>query len=231
MSQARQTRYTADAQKRMSFIEWRSTLYTTPSFRNRVSGIIAGNKVNYHCAKEIGDAIIRRKGILLEATKSHLANDVWCAVPSQAQPSHSFKYVLDGGALLHRITWHIGDTYEKISQDYSNYVTKKYGQAVVVFDGYHAGPSMKDCTHRRRVGCQGRKVIFNTSMKLQMKKKEFLSNRENKQSLLALLGDKLCVSGCEVQHATRDADLLIVQTAVTLAGDCGTVLSCGRVHT
>ena len=62
MSQARQTRYTADAQKRMSFIEWMSTLYTTPSFRNIVSGIIAGNKVNYRCAKEIGDAIIRRKG-------------------------------------------------------------------------------------------------------------------------------------------------------------------------
>ena len=118
------------------------------------------------------------KDILLEATKSHLANDVWSAVPSQAQPSHNFKYVLDGGALLHRITWQIGDTYEKISQDYSNYVTKKYGQAVVVFDGYHAGPSMKDSTHQRRVGCQGQKVMFYTSMKLHMKKKKSFSPTE-----------------------------------------------------
>ena len=70
--------------------------------------------------------------------KSHLANSIWSAVPFQAQPSHNFKYVLDGGALLHRITWQIGDTYEKISQDYSNYVTKKYGQAMVVFAGYRA---------------------------------------------------------------------------------------------
>ena len=101
--------------------------------------------------------------------KSHLANSIWSAVPSQAQPSHSFKYVLDGGALLHRITWQIGDTYEKISQDYNNYVTKKYGQAMVVFAGYRA--IKKDCTDRRRVGCQGRKVMFNTFMKLQMKKK------------------------------------------------------------
>ena len=38
------------------------------------------------------------------------------------------------------------------------------------------------------------------------------------------MGDKLCVYGCEVQHATSDADLLIVQTAVTLARLCETAL-------
>ena len=57
-----------------------------------------------------------------------------------------------------------------------------------------------------------------------MKKKEFLSNQENNQMFLVLLGDTLCVSGCKVQHATSDADLLIVQTAVTLAGECETAL-------
>ena len=67
-------------------------------------------------------------------------------------------------------------------------------------------------------------MIFNTSMKLQMKKKTFISSQENKQRFIALLGDKLCVSRCVVQHATSDADLLIVQTAVTLAGDCEAVL-------
>ena len=156
-------------------------------------------------------SFIRRKG---HPPRSHEITSSKCylvAVPSQAQPSHNFKYVLDGG-VLHCITWHIGNTYEKISQDYSNYVTKKYGQAVVVFDGYQAGSSTKDSTDRRRIGCQGQKVILNMSMKLQMKR------------FFALLGDKLCISECEVQHATRDADLLIVQTAMTLAGDGDAVL-------
>ena len=70
------------------------------------------------------------------------------------KPSHNnFNFVLDSGALLHRISWQIGDTYEKIMQNYCIYVTKKYGQAVVAFDGYQAGPSTNECTHRRRVGC------------------------------------------------------------------------------
>ena len=64
------------------------------------------------------------------------------------------------------------------------------------------------------LGCQGWKVIFNMSMKLQIKKTDFLSKLENKRKFHSLLGDKLCVSGCEVQHATSDADVLIVQTAV-----------------
>ena len=34
-------------------------------------------------------------------------------------------------------------------------MTKKYGQAVVVFDGYKAGSSTKDCTYRRRFRLSG----------------------------------------------------------------------------
>ena len=36
----------------------------------------------------------------------------------------------------------------------------------------------------------------------------------NKHKFHSLLGVKLCVSGCEVQHATSDADVLIAYTAV-----------------
>ena len=38
---------------------------------------------------------------------------------------------------------------------YINYVTKYYGQAVVVFDGDKAGASTKDSTHHRGAGCEG----------------------------------------------------------------------------
>ena len=95
-------------------------------------------------------------------------------------------------------------------------MTKHYGHAVVVFDGYGAGPSTKDSMHQRRTGCEGRKVTFNLSMKLQLKKDDFLSNKENKQRFLGLLGEHRAMRGCEIAHATVDADVPIVQAAVTV---------------
>lgn len=157
------------------------------------------------------------KDMLLEANKSQLADAIRSAVPFNPPPAESFIYILDGGSLVHRIPWAIGDTYGKILEDYCNYVTKHYKKAVIVFDGYDDGPSTKDATHKRRVGNEGRKVVFNAAMKLQLKKKEFLSNKENKQRIIGLLGEKLSESGCDVLHAPGDADVLIVETAVGLA--------------
>jgi 5'-3' exonuclease len=169
-------------------------------------------------------ALFEGTGKLLKAVKAQLADAIWSEVPYNPAPCQNITYVLDGGALLHRIPWQLGETYDKILQDYTRYVTKHYGQAVVVFDGYEAGPSTKDSTHQRRVECEGRKVTFHLSTKLQLKKKEFLSNKENKQRFLELLGDALAKEGCEVIHARGDADTLIVQTAVRISEDRETVL-------
>ena len=47
----------------------------------------------------------------------------------------------------------------------------------------------KDCTHRHQGGgSEGRKVLFTKEMTLQLKKKDFLSNKETKQSYIGLLG-------------------------------------------
>ena len=102
-------------------------------------------------------------------------------------------------------------------------MTKHYGQAVVVFDGYEAGPSTKDSTHERRTGCEGRKVTFNLSMKLQLEKDDFLSNKENKQRFLGLLGEHLAMGGCEIAHATGPADVPIEQAPVTVSETCEAV--------
>jgi len=100
----------------------------------------------------------------------------------------SLKYVVDGGALVQRIPWQVGvwGTHDKILQSYVSYVTKHYGQAVVVFDGYAAGPSTKDCTHHRPGGgSEGRKVVFNKDMTLQLKRKTFCPIRRlNKATLV-----------------------------------------------
>jgi len=51
-----------------------------------------------------------------------------------------------------------------------------------------------------------------------------LSNKETKQSYIGLLGKRLSESGCDVLYAEGDADLLIVQTAVTMSNTCPVVL-------
>ena len=84
----------------------------------------------------------------------------------------SLKYVIDEGTLVQRIPWQVRDTCNKILQSYVKYVTKHYGQAVVIFDSYAAGPSTKDCTrHRPGGGSKGRKVVFNKDKTLQLKRK------------------------------------------------------------
>ena len=119
-------------------------------------------------------ALFESKDMLLEADKPNLANAIWSAVPSVAYPdlNDSLKYVLDGGTLVQCIPWQVKDTCKKILQSYVKYVTKHYGQAVVIFDGYAAGPSTKDCTHHRPGGGnKGRKVVFNKDKTLQLKRK------------------------------------------------------------
>ena len=110
---------------------------------------------------------------------------------------------------MHRIPWTRGATFSSIIDSHTNYVLKKYGKAVVVFDGYTAA-STKDMAHKRRAkGKQGPTVSFTNEMVLTVAKDVFLSNFANKQNFLQQLGNGLQVAGCEVYHALSDADVLI----------------------
>ena len=123
------------------------------------------------------------------------------------------------------IAWTVGATYDQICEQYSAYVIRKYGRAIVVFDRYSDTPSTKDCAHMRRSGGTiGATVQFTPSMALQTKKEEFLSNKQNKQRFIALLSKRLEQAGCEIHQARGDADVLIVQTALTSAAERETVL-------
>lgn len=119
---------------------------------------------------------------------------------------------------------HEGQHTKRLCSVYRGYVSKKYGEAVVVFDGYE-GKSTKDMTHqRRRKGQAGETVTFTIDMQLTMKKDQFLANKTNKQQFINMLGDHLEMSKCEVHHSPGDADLLIVQKAVESATKVNTVL-------
>ena len=74
-----------------------------------------------------------------ESDKPTLADAIWKLskpnVPVDI-PDNGIQYVLDGGALLQCIPWSRGSTYRDIFRQYTEYVTRKYGDTKIVFDGY-----------------------------------------------------------------------------------------------
>jgi hypothetical protein len=154
-----------------------------------------------------------------------LADAIWALLtPDLPGITGQVQYVLDGGALVQRIPWTRGSTYYYICRLYTEYVTRKYGEAIVVFDGYE-GTSTKDMTHQRRAGGRtGATVTFDEDMPVTMKKDEFLANNTNKQQFINMLSGHLQKKNCQTYHAPGDADLLIVQKAVESATTTNTVL-------
>ena len=59
-----------------------------------------------------------------------------------------FKYVIDGGALLHKISWGKNEPYSTILLRYFTYVDTRYPKATIVFDGYESPLSTKDTQSR-----------------------------------------------------------------------------------
>lgn len=170
-------------------------------------------------------ALFESRGVMRKANKSSLATALWSPSMAADLSVENSVYVLDGGALLHRIPWTMGTTWEDICNTYTRYVTGKYDKAVVVFDGYSDAPSTKDCAHSSRTGGSvGVPVHCSKQLTLQIKKEEFLSNKENKQRFIYMLAEKLEQAGCEVHHADGDADVLIIQTALASASRQDTFL-------
>jgi len=133
--------------------------------------------------------------------------------------------VLDGGSLLHRLKWTDGRTYSSIADDYASFTGKHYGKATIVFDGYFGGPSTKDNTHLRRAQKHvSNKVNVTEVTKFVGKKEDFLSNDENKQTLIKLISDRMRDTGCHVIQAEGDADLDIVKAAVSMSSEKTTAL-------
>jgi hypothetical protein len=167
-------------------------------------------------------ALFESSGLLREATKSKLAE----SLPHQKKPTldDDSKYVLDGGSLLHRIPWRKGDTFRQICETYSEYVCRHFAESIVVFDGYGSGPTTKDQVHlRRSSGIIGPEVHnLSPDKRLSFSKDVFLSNNSNKQAFVYLLSEALEASGCNVLHATGDADTLIVRTALKTSIDSNT---------
>ena len=158
--------------------------------------------------------------------KAVLPNAIWtCLPPDIAGPTGEVQHMLDGGTLLHRITWPHGfPTYQDICALYCDYLSRNFGPAIVVFDGYRI-PSTKYTTHQRRTGGKvGTEDTFTGDMKLTMSKDVFLSNVADKHNFIDMLSHYLQLAGCLTEHAEEDVDLLIEQTAVQSAATKNTLL-------
>ena len=126
------------------------------------------------------------------------------------------KYVLDGGSLLHKVPWTIGHTFAQICQAYVTYIKKRYGNCpTIVFDGGYDAASTKDAAHVRRAKVRIEKTVrLHLNNQFSMSKSNFLLSKGNKQNLRVMLGDELTETGITVNHASGDADILIVQSAI-----------------
>ena len=51
---------------------------------------------------------------------------------------NNYSYVMDGGALLHRLCWVKGSSFKKIAESYVQCVRRHYGKCYIVFDGYES---------------------------------------------------------------------------------------------
>ena len=165
--------------------------------------------------------------MLRQPQKPALADALWTKLTPEAktQPKGNVQYVLDGGALLHRVPWPRGSpTYKVVCELYCTYVERKYGKAIVVFDGYNEMSAKAMTQQRRASGKAASTVTFTENMSVTLKKDNFLSNPKNKQRFLSMLSEALQNVGCITHHANGDADLLIVKTAVESARTSTTVL-------
>ena len=162
------------------------------------------------------------------ANKAALADAIWalgeCHTTNNTLVNTEI-YDLDDGFLLQRLPWPPRATFNGLCHLYTDYVAKNYSNSVVVFDGYETGPSTKDNMHlRRSSGKIGAEVHFKEDMILQSKKDDFLANVISKQQFIYLLSEKFQQAECTTVHATGDAYLLIVQTAVECAKNGTTIV-------
>ena len=156
--------------------------------------------------------------------KAVLANAIWTRLaPDIAGPTGEVQHVFYGGSLLHRITWPHGfPTYQQICALYCDYLSRNFGPAIVVFDGYRI-PSNKYTTRQRRTGGKiGIEVTFTGDVKSTMSKDVFLSNVANKLNFIDMLSHYLQLAGCLTEHGggCRPVDCANSSTIVTYEEHC-----------
>ena len=112
-------------------------------------------------------------------------------IPSRHTNVLATDYVLDGGALLHRVRWLPNSTYNDIISQYQMHINMKFCCCHIVFDGYTNGVSIKDHEHQRRMGKTSAHIEVSGDLPAFCNQGPFLSNNNNKMQFIQLLGELL----------------------------------------
>ncbi|CAC5394798.1 unnamed protein product [Mytilus coruscus] len=190
------------------FLKERSPFTEDKSLRSIETSMVANDEANFDNAREIGHKI------LIYMTEQLVLN---FHLKRKARPFHWMPKEILTPTLYrhHKVPWTKDQTFSQICTKYVDHVKRKFSSPTVVFDGYD-NHSTKDITHMRRSkGIVSNIVTFKKDMPLRVKKETFLGNDANKQRFITLLQETFIESGIDALQAQDDADLLIVQTAVT----------------
>ncbi|GBN02952.1 hypothetical protein AVEN_94648-1 [Araneus ventricosus] len=141
--------------------------------------------------------------------------------------------VVDGGHLLHEVVWQRNMNLEDISKSYLRYLQTLYGSNVaVVFDGYPSdvnGNSAKSAERIRRANLHSsHEIIFNEATCPETSQEQFLANERNKVRLIDFLKKFLQKANVTVKQAIKDADVLIVETAVSVKSQYDNIFVVGE---
>ena len=159
-----------------------------------------------------------RDGYLPRANKSDLSRALTKNSTKLSEASTKTSYVVDGGALLHRVYWNVPATYAEILMQYTSYLDKKYGKGcLIVFDRYKS--ATKDEERQRRSMQGSLEVVFQLQNEVQCKQSEFPANSNNKERFIPSLALVLPEHGHQVTICPGDVDLTIVKTALKTAND------------
>ena len=158
-----------------------------------------------------------KDGFMRKPNKSALMHAITKHISQSDDISHR-SFVLDGGALLHRVKWQASSTYQYAVSQYCKYIQAKYGtQCTIVFDGYENDGNIKDHEHLRRSRVISPFINLKADMQVDTNQQQFLSNKEKKTQFITLLSDSLSACGHCVIQSKGDADTLIVKAALDLA--------------
>ncbi|GBM17953.1 hypothetical protein AVEN_111099-1 [Araneus ventricosus] len=141
--------------------------------------------------------------------------------------------VVDRGHLLHKVVSQRNINFVDIAKSYLTYLQTHYGSNVaVVFDGYPSdvnGKSTKSAEHIRRANLlSSHEIIFNEATCPEISQEQFLANERNKVRFIDLLKKFLQKANVTVKQAVEDADILIVETAVSVKSQYDNIFVVGE---
>ncbi|GBM01837.1 hypothetical protein AVEN_218958-1 [Araneus ventricosus] len=141
--------------------------------------------------------------------------------------------VVDGGHLLHKVVWHRNMNFGNIVKSYLTYLQTYYvSNVAVVFDGYPSnvnGKSTKSAERIRRANLHSsHEIIFNEAICPEISQEQFLANERNKVRFIDLLKKFLQKENVTDRQAVEDADVLIVETAVSVKSQYDNIFVVGE---